>query len=107
VSDGADVIGADGRVRVLKHRCATCIFRPNDPMYLGADHTAGVIARNVEVGALLTCHATLSYGANPNFGPAVCNGFWSEYGLATEAGLIAFHLIGITHVEPPDPKEVK
>jgi hypothetical protein len=74
-------------------------------MSLGAEYTAEVIERNVAVGALLTCHSTLPYGANPDFGPAVCAGFWSQYGLVTTAGVIAEYVIGITRIAPPTSKE--
>ena len=100
-----DVIGDDGHVRVLSRRCATCIFRPDDPMYLGADYTAEVIERNVAIGSLLTCHATLPYGANPDFGPAVCNGFWRGHGMSTFTGRMAYYVLGITWIDPPAREE--
>lgn len=93
------------KVRVLKSRCATCIFWPDERNVLSAtpdceEHTAEVIRRNVESDALLTCHSTLRDGEYPDFGPAVCNGYWAEYRDVT-AGRVAQHVIGIIKIDPP------
>jgi hypothetical protein len=95
----ADVVGGDGKVRVLRSRCPTCLFRPGHPF--GEDRAAEVIGRNVSAGALLTCHSTLPYGDHPEFGPAVCAGFWARHGLETAAGRIARFMLGITRIKPP------
>ena len=74
--DPRDVIDRlSGKVRVLSSRCGTCIFRPGNPLGLAPDRTEDVIRRNVAAGALLTCHST---GPYPDFGPAVCAGFWAR-----------------------------
>jgi hypothetical protein len=95
----ADVIGDDGRVRVLSQRCSTCLFRKDQPF--GKDLPAQVIRANVEAGALLTCHKTLPDGEHPGFGPAVCAAFWALHALETAAGQMAQFLIGITRITPP------
>ena len=96
----SDVIDRDsGKVRVLSRRCSTCLFRRDHPF--GEDRAREVIETNVARGALLTCHSTLPYGPYPEYGPAVCAGFWSARGLATAAGRIAARLIGIVRVDPP------
>lgn len=41
------------------------------------------MADNLRTGALLTCHATLPCGQHPDFGPAICAGFW--HGTATRS----------------------
>jgi hypothetical protein len=97
--DSADVIGDDGRVRVLSHRCDSCLFRRDHPF--GKRRAAEVIRVNVDRGALLTCHNTLPYGPHPEFGPAVCAGFWAAHALETAAGRMAARLIGITRIAPP------
>jgi hypothetical protein len=94
-----DVIGTDGKVRVLSRRCRTCITREGNPF--GAERSAEVIERNVAVGALLTCHSTLPYGEHPDFGPAVCAGFWAQHAMQTAAGRIARFMIGVTRINPP------
>lgn len=100
----ADVIdrGSD-KVRVLSHRCSTCLFRRGHPF--GEDRAAEVIETNVARGALLTCHTTLPYGPYPDFGPAVCAGFWARHGMQTAAGRIARFLLGIVRVRPPADNE--
>jgi len=100
----ADVIDRDsGHVRVLSRQCTTCIFRPAGRGLFGASRVDEVIRRNVDSGALLTCHSTLPYGPYPEFGPAVCAGFWTRHGLATAAGRIAKFMLGIVRVAPPGP----
>jgi hypothetical protein len=93
------VIGDDGRVRVLSRRCGTCLFRRDHPF--GEERAAEVIETNVARGALLTCHATLPYGEHPDFGPAVCAGFWAQHAMATAAGRMARFLLGVTRISPP------
>jgi hypothetical protein len=95
-----DVIGDDGRVRVLSRRCRTCLFRRDHPF--GAERAAEVIGTNVARGALLTCHSTLPYGPNPDFGPAVCAGFWARHALETAAGRMARFVLGVTRIAPPE-----
>ena len=105
MSDGlrgaSDVIGDDGRVRVLSSRCPTCIFRPEDRHGIPAARVAEVVEGNLAAGALLTCHATLPYGDHPDYGPAVCAGFWARHGMQTICGRLARYMIGVTRVRPP------
>lgn len=95
-----DVIGDDGHVRVLRSRCATCLFRPGHPF--GEARANQVTEANVAAGALLTCHSTLPYGAHPDFGPAVCAGFWARHAMSTAAGRIARFMLGVTRINPPE-----
>ena len=94
-----DVLAEDGRVRVLSHRCDTCLFRRDHPF--GTERAAEVIEANVSAGALLTCHSTLPYGAHPDFGPAVCAGFWAQHAMKTAAGRLARFALGVTRIAPP------
>lgn len=99
--DPSDVLDhAAGKVRVLAARCQTCVFRAEGREIFGEDRCEEVIRRNVEANALLTCHETLPYGPHPEFGPAVCAGFWARHGLATAAGRLA-RLIGLVRLLPP------
>jgi hypothetical protein len=99
----ADVVDTGtGQVRVLERRCGTCIFRPGDPMHLGAARTRQVIEENLRAGALLTCHTTLPYGPHPDFGPAVCAGFWARHRNDVPIGRLAELLLGILRIPPPD-----
>lgn len=100
--DPADVLDLEtGRVRVLRRQCPTCIFGREGRELFGSDRAEEVIGRNVAAGALLTCHSTLPYGPYPEFGPAVCAGFWGRHGLATAAGRIAKLYLGIVRIMPP------
>jgi hypothetical protein len=104
--DPADVLDhPSGKVRVLTRQCATCIFRPGDPMQLGAERTLQVINHNLQAGALLTCHATLPYGDHPEFGPAVCAGFWSRHRNDVLAGRMAQLFLGVLRVDPPGSRD--
>ena len=97
----ADVLDPEtGKVRVLARPCPTCIFRPHDPMRLGTERTRQVINHNLRTEALLTCHATLPYGDHPEFGPAVCAGFWVRHRNDVLAGRIAQRFLGIMHLDP-------
>ena len=98
-----DVVGDDGKIRVLSRRCKTCIIRKGNPF--GPERSAEVIEANVAAGALLTCHSTLPYGAHPDFGPAVCAGFWARHAMKTAAGRIARFMIGVTRINPPEDRE--
>ena len=101
--DSADVRDpSTGKVRVLQRRCDTCIFRPGDPMGLGAARIRQVIEANLQASALLTCHATLPYGPHPNHGPAVCAGFWAQHRNDVPAGRLAQLFLGVLRVPPPE-----
>lgn len=100
-----DVLDPETRkVRVLARRCKTCIFWDDDRMHLGPERTAEIIDGNVEAGALLTCHSTLPYGEHPEFGPAVCAGFWAEH-RNVAAGRIAERMLGTVRIEPPEEQK--
>jgi hypothetical protein len=96
----SDVIGADGRVRVLSHRCGTCIFRRGNRMHLAPGRKAEIVRANLAADALLTCHETLP-GAAGGVAPAVCAGFWARHADQTICGRLAKMIIGITWVQPP------
>ncbi len=100
--DATDVLGDDGKVRVLSRRCGPCLFRRDHPF--GVERATEVIETNVACGALLTCHSTLPYGEHPDFGPAVCAGFWTQHAMSTAAGRIA-RLLGVTRIAPPTERE--
>ena len=70
---------ATGLSRLLSGRCTTCILRPGDKMHLGPEQTAAFIRRVLAEGTYVVCHQTLTYGANPDFGPAICRGFFDAH----------------------------
>lgn len=97
-----DVLDPDTRqVRVLAQRCDSCIFWTDDRAAVDPDHARQVIEANVAAGALLTCHSTLP-AYNPEFGPAVCAGFWAKHRRQTACGRLAEHVMGVVRVDPPE-----
>ena len=70
---------ATGLSRLLSERCATCILRVGDPMYLGPERTAAFIRQVLDAGSYVVCHQTLTYGDFPDYGPAICRGFFDAY----------------------------
>lgn len=64
---------------MLSERCATCILHPGDPMHLGAERTAAFIRHALDAGSYVVCHETLTYGDFPDYGPAICRGFFDAY----------------------------
>lgn len=92
-----DVIGGDGRVRVLAPACSTCIYGPGS--IVSPARRDEVTAANLAADALLTCHHTLP-GMSDDMDPAVCAGFWARHWRDVITGRLAY-LIGITRITPP------
>lgn len=82
----------DGQVHVLDRRCATCIFRPGNPMRLSRGRVAGMVRGAVGNGSAIPCHSTLGTTT-----PAICRGYWDGYAsrvfvlrLAQALGVVTF-----------------
>lgn len=67
--------------RLLSEKCGTCIFRPGNLMQLNSGVVKGMVddCNDPFKPGTITCHDTLSYGEHPEFGPAVCRGFYDAY----------------------------
>src|SRR5689334_15978223 len=67
-----------GRTRLLSRQCATCTFRPGNPMHLtpGRPHHLVTEARAAE--GYIICHDTLP-DYRPRAQPAICRGFHDRY----------------------------
>jgi len=89
---------ATGLSRLLSERCATCILRPGDPMHLGPERTAAFIRQALDAGSYVVCHDTAD-GDFPEYGPAICRGFFDSY--RTPALLILRAGRRLTEVPPP------
>jgi|SRR4051812_42412759 hypothetical protein len=87
--------------RLLSEQCATCIFRPGNPMHLRAGRVKEMVTETLNNGATITCHDTLDYGEHPDFGEAVCRGFYDKYGPRSNLVRIMERLGGFTEVPPP------
>lgn len=99
-----DAMGPDG-LRVLTEKCSTCIFRPGNPMHLEPGRVRDMVDESLSGGGYITCHATLTYGANPDFGPAVCRGFYDAHGHRSNLIRIMGRLSGIAEVTPPQKED--
>ena len=92
---------ATGLSRLLSERCGTCILRPGDPMYLGPERTAAFIRHALDAGSYVVCHQTLTYGDFPDYGPAICRGFFDSYRDRSPVLLILQAGRRLTEVPPP------
>jgi len=111
--DGAEAEGAGlpqditdpatGLSRLLSGRCTTCILRPGDKMHLGPEQTAAFVRRVLAEGTYVVCHQTLTYGDNPDFGPAICRGFFDAYAGRSPALRLLRAFGRLTEVGPPRP----
>lgn len=93
--------------RLLSKQCATCVFRPGNPMHLGPGRLRDLIQANLDAGAFLICHDTLPYGEHPDYGRAMCRGYFDRYYDRTNLGRIMDRLSGGTQwwTEVPPPGE--
>lgn len=89
--------------RLLREKCATCIYRPGNLMELREGRLKDISddCNNPFKPSTLACHDTLEYGPNPEFGRAVCRGFYEAY-RATNAILQIGDRLGVwEEVDPP------
>lgn len=91
----------DTRPAVLSTKCSTCIFRPGNPMHLEPGRVAQMVRDSVAAGGAITCHKTLPYGEHPDYGEAVCRGFFDTVGERTNIIRIVNRLGGYREVPPP------
>jgi hypothetical protein len=92
---------ATGLSRVLSERCGTCILSPGDPMHLGPERTAAFIRQALAERSYVVCHDTLTYGDFPDYGPAICRGFFDTYRTKSAALLILQAGRRLIEVPPP------
>jgi hypothetical protein len=89
----------DGVIHVCAHKCATCIYRPGNLMFLEEGRKDRMEAEAVANESVIPCHKTLGPGA------AICRGYWD-----TQRGnIFALRLAqatGIVRELNPDSKEV-
>ena len=64
---------------LLAQPCATCVFRPGNPMACDPGDSASSSRTTVAVGAALICHSTLSYGDHPEVGESVNRRCWYDH----------------------------
>jgi hypothetical protein len=92
------------RPRLLSAQCETCIFRSGNRMQLRAGRLRQMVSDALQQGSQgVICHDTLSYGAHPDFGGAMCRGFYDAYGPQNNFVRVMERLGGFTEVDPPAP----
>jgi hypothetical protein len=74
---------------------------PGDPMHLGPGRTAAFIWQVLDADSYVVCHDTLTYGDFPDYGPAICRGFFDAYRDRTRDLLILRAGRRLTEVPPP------
>lgn len=89
-----------GKTRLLARECATCIFRPGNPMHLESGRLKQMVTEACGNAGYVICHSTLPYAGSP-VPPAVCRGFADRY--RTWQLQVMQRLWGFVEVEPPDP----
>lgn len=79
--DGSCDVGdwRQGKTRLLSEQCSTCIFRPGDPMHLGAARLRDFINEVRRTDSYVVCHSTLPGMGTPDTKPAICRGFTDRY----------------------------
>lgn len=87
------------RTRLLARPCATCIFRPGNPMHLHPGRLRDLVDQARGGDGFIVCHSTLPGMAPPGVKPAVCRGFADRYD--TQALQIIGRLFGFDEIEPP------
>jgi hypothetical protein len=112
-STGDIVDPATGLPRLLSRKCATCIYRPGNPMHLQPGRRDQMQATAVERGSWIVCHSTLPAAGQPDAG--ICRGYYD----VTRTEVFAFALarwmgdsMGVRWpedvlMEPPTPDYLK
>lgn len=93
-----------GRPRLLSGQCATCVYLPGNPMQLRRGRLKQMTEAGMQ-GEGVTCHDTLTYGPYPEFGPALCRGFYDSFGSRTNLVRIYERLGGFEEVDPPGQED--
>lgn len=82
-NDVADEV--TGRVRLMERRCATCIFRPGNPMHLMPGRVKGMVEECMAREGHVVCHDSLAQN-DKGLPGAVCRGF-EQHVVAAERSL--------------------
>jgi hypothetical protein len=71
-------------------------------MHLGPERLREIIGQALTAGTFVVCHDTLTYGAFPDYGPAICRGFYDAY--AERSPTLIFLRAWRRLVEVPPPE---
>lgn len=64
----------DNKVRVMKEKCATCIFHPGNLMSLRPGRVKDMVDSATKADSAIICHSTLNKEEQ-----AVCRGFFDNH----------------------------
>jgi hypothetical protein len=84
---------------LLSRQCATCIFKPGNPMHLRDGRLKDLVADTRARESYIVCHSTLPHFRYPEAKPAICRGFADRY--TTQALQLIQRLWGFVEVYPP------
>jgi hypothetical protein len=94
------------RPRLLSEQCQTCIFRQGNPMHLRPGRLKEMCNEaNREGSQGIVCHDTLTYGNHPDYGPALCRGYYDAMGYLNNFVRIMERLGGFQEVAPPKEED--
>ncbi|WBB78580.1 HAD domain-containing protein [Micromonospora sp. WMMD882] len=85
--------------RLLSRQCATCIFRPGNPMRLADGGLRDLVAEARQNESFVICHDTMPSHRGAGVKPAICRGFADRY--STQALQVIARLLGFIEVDPP------
>jgi hypothetical protein len=71
-------------------------------MYQGPAHLSTFIREALKAESYIVCHQTLTYGDHPDFGPAICRGFFDAFGDKSEALTLLQAFNRLQEVKPPE-----
>jgi hypothetical protein len=72
-------------------------------MHLGPERTSAFVRHALDAGTYVVCHQTLTYGDHPDYGPAICRGFFEAYGSRSLAMRMLRAFGRLTEILPPGP----
>jgi hypothetical protein len=100
--DGTSCYGTDGKPRLLADQCGTCILRPGNLMHLRPGRLADLMRDALRQGCQgMICHATLPGMAPDGYRPAMCRGFYDQYGARSNFVRVIERIGGFTVVARP------
>jgi hypothetical protein len=70
-------------------------------MHLGPDRLRVIIGQALAAGSFVVCHDTLTYGDYPDYGPAICRGFYEAYSSRSPALILLRAYRRRAEVPPP------
>jgi hypothetical protein len=74
-----------------------------DKMHFGHERLRAIITETLAAATFVVCHDTLTYGDFPDYGSAICRGFFDAYAGQSPALIFLRAWQRLTEVPPPGP----